>query len=49
MVEKFKAFIVNQDENGKVSQEYKTLTKMIYLREMSLSKYIIQVSIIKMR
>ena len=27
MVEKFKAFIVNQDENGKVSQEYKTLTK----------------------
>ena len=27
MVEKFKAFIVDQDENGKVSQEYKTLTK----------------------
>ncbi|WP_409323840.1 acrylyl-CoA reductase family protein [Staphylococcus caprae] len=27
MVEKFKAFIVNQDENGKFSQEYKTLTK----------------------
>lgn len=27
MVEKFKAFIINQDENGKVSQEYKTLTK----------------------
>ena len=31
MVEKFKAFVVDQDDNGIVSNSYKELTKMTYL------------------
>ena len=32
MVEKFKAFVVDQDDNGIVSNSYKEQLKMTYLR-----------------